>query len=45
MEMGTNFGSGLDFANFVNSAMNRDDGMFGNNSLLWPRHSRWQDFH
>lgn len=35
MEMGTNFGSGLDFANFVNSAMNRDDGMFGNNSLLW----------
>ena len=35
MEMGTNFGSGLDFATFVNSAMNRDDGMFGNNSLLW----------
>ena len=35
MEMGNNFGSGLDFANFVNSAMNRDDGMFGNNSLLW----------
>ena len=35
MEMGTNFGSGLDFANFINSAMNRDDGMFGNNSLLW----------
>ena len=35
MEMGNNFGSGLDFATFVNSAMNRDDGMFGNNSLLW----------
>lgn len=36
MEMGTNFGSGLDFATFVNSAMNRDDGMFGNNNgLLW----------
>ena len=36
MEMGTNFGSGLDFATFVNSAMNRGDGMFGNNNgLLW----------
>ena len=35
MEMGTNFGSGRDCANFINSAMNRDDGMFGNNSLLW----------
>lgn len=36
MEMGTNFGSGLDFATFVNSAMNRDDGIFGNNNgLLW----------
>ena len=36
MEMGSNFGSGLDFATFINSAMNRDDGMFGNNNgLLW----------
>lgn len=36
MEMGNNFGSGLDFATFVNSAMNRDDGIFGNNNgLLW----------
>ena len=35
MEMGTNFGSGLDMATFLNTAMNRDDGMFGNNSLLW----------
>ena len=36
MEMGTNFGSGLDFATFLNTAMNRDDGMFGNNNgLLW----------
>ena len=31
MEMGTNFGSGLDLATFMNSAMNRDDGMFRNN--------------
>ena len=36
MEMGTNFGSGLDFATFLNTAINRDDGMFGNNNgLLW----------
>ena len=36
MEMGTNFGSGLDLATFMNSAMNRDDGMFrNNNGLLW----------
>ena len=35
MEMGNNFGSGLDMATFLNTAMNRDDGMFGNNSLLW----------
>lgn len=35
MEMGNNFGSGLDMAAFLNTAMNRDDGMFGNNSLLW----------
>lgn len=34
MEMG-NMGSGLDLATFVNSAMNRDDGFGGNNSLLW----------
>ena len=36
MEMGNNFGSGLDMATFLNTAMNRDDGMFGNNNgLLW----------
>lgn len=36
MEMG-NMGSGLDLATFVNSAMNRrnEDGMFGDNGLLW----------
>lgn len=36
MEMG-NMGSGLDFATFVNSAMNRknEDGMLGDNGLLW----------
>ena len=36
MEMG-NMGSGLDFATFVNSAINRknEDGMFGDNGLLW----------
>ena len=36
MEMG-NMGSGLDFATFVNSAMNRrnEDGMFGDNGLLF----------
>ena len=35
MEMGNNFGSGLDMATFLNTAMNRDDGFGGNNSLLW----------
>ena len=35
MEMGSNFGSGLDMATFLNTAMNRDDGFGGNNSLLW----------
>lgn len=36
MEM-SNMGSGLDLANFMNSAMNRRDadGTFGDNSLLW----------
>ena len=36
MEMG-NMGSGLDLATFVNSAINRrnEDGMFGDNGLLW----------
>ena len=27
--------NGWDMATFLNTAMNRDDGMFGNNSLLW----------
>lgn len=36
MEMGNAFGSGLDFATYINSAMKRDDGMFDNNNgLLW----------
>ena len=34
--MGNAFGSGLDFATYINSAMKRDDGMFDNNNgLLW----------